>query len=65
MTKAVSISRDYQTRKDRKVQDLLQEGLRLMVDELYESGYLDPEHNIVEVQITIRNLEEDVSGLLS
>lgn len=63
-TKSIILARDYKTRRDRKVQELIQKGLEIVIDHLYEDGYLDPENDIVEARITVRT-REDVSGDLS
>lgn len=64
-TKSIILGRDYKTRRDRKVQELIQKGLEIVIDHLYEDGYLDPENDIVEARITVRSREEDVPGHLS
>lgn len=63
-TKSIILNRDYKTRRDRKVQELIQKGLEIVIDHLYEDGYLDPENDIVEARITVRT-REDVPGNLS
>lgn len=63
-TKSIILDRDYKTRRDRKVQELIQKGLEIVIDHLYEDGYLDPENDIVEARITVRT-REDVPGDLS
>lgn len=63
-TKSIILGREYKTRRDRKVQELIQKGLEIVIDHLYEDGYLDPENDIVEARITVRT-REDVPGDLS
>ena len=63
-TKSIILGREYETRRDRKVQELIQKGLEIVIDHLYEDGYLDPENDIVEARITVRT-REDVPGNLS
>lgn len=63
-TKSIILGREYETRRDRKVQELIQKGLEIVIDHLYEDGYLDPENDIVEARITVRT-REDVPGDLS
>lgn len=64
-TKSIILGREYETRRDRKVQELIQKGLEIVIDHLYEDGYLDPENDIVEARITVRSSKEDVPGDLS
>lgn len=64
-TKSIILNREYRTRKDRKVQEYLQKSLEIVIDHLYEDGYLDPENDIVEARITVKTKEEDVSSHLS
>lgn len=63
-TKSIILDREYETRKDRKVQELIQKGLVVIIDHLYEEGYLDPEYDTVEARITVRS-SKDVPGHLS
>ena len=63
-TKSIILDREYKTRRDRKVQEYLQKCLEIVIDHLYEDGYLDPENDIVEARITVRT-REDVPGDLS
>lgn len=63
-TKSIILNREYKTRRDRKVQELIQKGLEIVIDHLYEDGYLDLENDIVEASITVRT-RKDVPGDLS
>lgn len=63
-TKSIILNREYKTRRDRKVQELIRKGLEIVIDHLYEDGYLDRENDIVEASITVRT-REDVPGDLS
>lgn len=54
-TKSMIIETDMKGRKDRKVISVIQKAMQVTIDELYKAGYLDPHHEIVEMDIRIKS----------
>lgn len=54
-TKSLIVETDMKGRKDKKIISVIQEAMKVTIDELYRAGYLDPHHEIVEIDIRIKS----------
>lgn len=54
-TKSLIVETDMKGRKDRKIISVIQEAMKVTIDELYRTGYLDPHHEVVEMDIRIKS----------
>lgn len=54
-TKSMIIETDMKGRRDKKIISAIQNATKETVDVLYRTGYLDPHHEVVEMDIRIKS----------
>lgn len=54
-TKSMIIETDMKGRRDKKIISAIQNAMKETVDVLYRTGYLDPHHEVVEMDIRIKS----------
>ena len=54
-TKSMIVETDMKGRKDKKIISVIQKAMQVTVNELYRAGYLDPLHEVVEMDIRIKS----------
>ena len=54
-TKSMIVETDMKGRKNRKIISAIQSAMKETVDVLYRTGYLDPHHEVVEMDIRIKS----------
>lgn len=54
-TKSVIVETDMKGRRDKKIISVIQSAMKVTIDELYWAGYLDPHHEVVEMEIRIKS----------
>ena len=54
-TKSMIVETDIKGRKDRKIISVIQSAMKETIDVLYKTGYLDPHHEVVEMDIRIKS----------
>ena len=54
-TKSMIVETDMKGRRDKKIISVIQSAMKETVDILYRTGYLDPHHEVVEMDIRIKS----------
>ena len=54
-TKSMIVETDMKGRRDKKIISVIQSAMKEAVDVLYRTGYLDPHHEVVEMDIRIKS----------
>lgn len=54
-TKSMIIETDMKGRRNKKIISVIQSAMKETVDVLYRTGYLDPHHEVVEMNIRIKS----------
>lgn len=53
-TKAVILKSTMKNRKDKAVVRIIRDIMKITIDYLYDEGYLDPEHDVVELNLRVK-----------
>lgn len=53
-TKAVILKSTMKNRKDKAVVRIIRDIMKITIDYLYDEGYLDPEHDVVELNLMVK-----------
>lgn len=54
-TKSMIIETDMKGRRNKKIISAIQSAMKETIDVLYRTGYLDPHHEVVEMDIRIKS----------